>query len=472
MIKVYLDWNVISGMRNNNFNEFKDIILNKNKFLLVYSSSHISDIHGGLKDSGQELSELIVQDLEYLSQITEDLFIYNDSDQTELEILHPLDVLNGLIIENEFFNDFSIDKLVKSISEDDLELEKTFNIFKNVFETILIDEDFKKAFKNPENVKEIETLFPGLENDFTPNGLFRSFLSMLHNLNENEDYNLLRQAVQKIGVNSGHFNDNINPFDVINNAYKKMGMESVDMLKFYKNSKNVPDYFNKISNEYLILDIHGFKADKIKVTDKKKQTFKNMTNDAFHSGFASLCEFYITNDHKNYLKTKAVYKKLNINTKVLKPKEFIKYYYDFLDYHTLNDHINSVISLFNSAHGFQDQKFQNGELFGYVNYTNEYFLNFFNKVLLPKNERSSQALFILSKENPSKQYLICLKEIEGVVKILVDALGNDINGKSYLNYDEIKVNNMNWDGRIWDTNNGKISISRINGWYHFELYPL
>lgn len=44
MIKVYLDWNVMSGMKNNHFQKLNDVILNKDKFLLLYSTSHIGDI--------------------------------------------------------------------------------------------------------------------------------------------------------------------------------------------------------------------------------------------------------------------------------------------------------------------------------------------------------------------------------------------------------------------------------------------
>ncbi len=128
--------------------------------------------------------------------------------------------------------------------------------------------------------------------------------------------------------------------------------------------------------------MHGFKADKVKVTDKEKNTFKNTTEDASHSAFASRCEFYITNDDKNYHKTKAVFKKLGIYTIVLKPNEFIQYYNSFLNVNNFDDHFRSIIHEMKRVENFQEQRYESGESFGWVNFTSHYFFNFFNKILI------------------------------------------------------------------------------------------
>jgi len=58
MIKVYLDWNIMSGMKNNHFQELHNIILNRDKFLLLYSTSHIGDIFAGINPIFGSLSKL------------------------------------------------------------------------------------------------------------------------------------------------------------------------------------------------------------------------------------------------------------------------------------------------------------------------------------------------------------------------------------------------------------------------------
>ena len=59
MIKVYLDWNVISGMKNNHFPELSNIIVNKEKFLLLYSTSHIGDIFSSIKNHSEDEQKLV-----------------------------------------------------------------------------------------------------------------------------------------------------------------------------------------------------------------------------------------------------------------------------------------------------------------------------------------------------------------------------------------------------------------------------
>ena len=44
MVKVYIDWNVMSGMKNGHFPELCKIIEKSNNLLLLYSTSHIGDI--------------------------------------------------------------------------------------------------------------------------------------------------------------------------------------------------------------------------------------------------------------------------------------------------------------------------------------------------------------------------------------------------------------------------------------------
>lgn len=469
MIKVYLDWNVMSGMKNNHFPELNDIILNKDKFLLLYSTSHIGDIFASIKNHSEEEQKLIQEDLDYITKLTDDLCLVNNSKEVTLNTYEPGELLDDRIREAPLFEDLSLDNLFSSIDVDD-PMFGIVNSMKNMIASIPLDLAFKEAFENPESAEMLDKMFPGLKEDQTMNGFFKSFSKMFHNMNETEDYKDLRNMVQQIGVNSGHFNENKNPFEVIDNAYRKIGVENSNVDKYFEKGKNAPEWFDDITNEYIKLDMHGFKADKVKVTAKEKNTFNNTTEDASHSAFASRCEFYITNDDKNYHKTKAVFQKLGINTIVLKPNEFIQYYNLFLNVNNFDDHFTSIIDEIKRVENFQEQKYQNGESFGWVKFTNQYFFNFFNKILIPSPE-TNDALFVLGKESPSKRYIISHKEIEGMLKLFVDKLGIDINGKSYFEVSEINTEE-DWTGRIWELNFGQITIKRLNGWFQMYFFPL
>lgn len=468
MIKVYLDWNVMSGMKNNHFPELTDIIINKEKFLLLYSTSHIGDIFASIKNHSEEEQKLIQEDLDYITKLTDDLCLVNNSKEVTLNAYEPGELLDDRIREAPLFEDLSLDNLFSSIDADN-QMFGIVNSMKNMIASIPLDLAFKEAFENPESAEMLNKMFPGLKEDQTMNGFFKSFSKMFHNMNETEDYKDLRNMVQQIGVNSGHFNENKNPFEVIDNAYNKIGVENSNFDKYFDKTKNAPEWFNDITNEYVKLDMHGFKADKVKVTDKEKNTFKNTTEDASHSAFASRCEFYITNDDKNYHKTKAVFQKLGVYTIVLKPNEFIQYYNSFLNVNNFDDHFRSIIYEMKRVENFQEQRYESGESFGWVNFTSQYFFNFFNKILIP-NPEVNEGLFILGKESPSKSYIISQREIEAMLKLFADKLGLDINGKSYYEVGEIN-NNDDWSGRTWEANIGQIIIKRLNGWFQMYFFP-
>jgi hypothetical protein len=467
MIKVYLDWNVMSGMKNNHLPELYDIIINKEKFLLLFSTSHIGDIFNSIKNHSDDEQKIVREDLHFITQLTNDLCLVNDLKKVVLSKYEPGELLNDRIKSVKLFEDFSLDNLFKSLEGNEV-MSGLINNIKNTIASIPLENAFIEALENPESAAMLEQMFPGLKEDQTMNGFFKSFGKMYHNLNEKEDYKDLRNIVQKIGVNSGHYNEDKNPFEVIENAYKKMGIESFDPYKYFDKSKNAPEWFNNITHEYLILDMHGYKADKVKINTKEKNTFKNTTEDASHAAFASMCEFYVTYDDKNYQKTKAVYKKLGIYTQVLKPNEFIEYFNSFLNVNSFDDHFRNVIEVMSKGENFQEQRYENGETFGWVNFKPQYFFNFFNKITIPKPDLND-AMFILGKENPSHNYMIAQEEIEATVKMFSDKLGIDKDCKSYYEIGEIKEGE-NWAGRSWETNVGLITIKRLNGWFQMCFF--
>ena len=469
MIKVYLDWNVMSGMRNGQFNSLKKIIVNKEKFLLVYSTSHIGDISQSVKTHSQEEQEMIRTDLDYIRKLTDNLCLYNDSKHINIQRVDPGKLLDDRIEQLPLFDDLSLESIAKIFEEDPTANRLMTPIFK-ILESMPLDSILKEAFENPQSAEMMEKMFPGLKENMTMGGFFKSFGQTIKNLNDTEDYKDLRNMVQKIGINSGHFNPDKDPFKLIDDTYKKLGVDSSQVFNSFNDSKNAPEWFNKLTNEYIKLDMHGFKQDKVKVSQVEKNTFGNTTEDAFHTSFASLCEFYITNDTRDYEKAKAVYNEFGISTKVLKPHEFIEYYNRFLMDVTIVDHFKRVIEVMKRKEMFQEQKFTDGRLFGSVCFTYEYFFNYFNKIMIPANPEINEALFILSKENPSEEaYLIAFEEIEGLVKLLVDSLGIDENGKSFLEVEEF-IDEGVWIGRRWDTNLGLITLVRSNSWFQLYLF--
>ena len=359
------------------------------------------------------------------------------------------------ISDKDIFNDLSIDGLMRNFEDDDL----TKSLIKPLFDllkSLPIEESFKQAFENPESSDIMMKMFPGLKENPTMDGFFKSFSKMNFNLNELEGYKDLRQTVQHgIGINRDKIFDTEDPFDSIRKSYDKLGF-SHDQIK--QNFNYSPNWFEDISNEYLKLDIHGYQEDKVNIKKGRKETFTNTTDDAFHAAFASTCNFYVINDNKSYKKSKKVYENLNIITRVLKPDEFLDFYKMFLDYNDPLIDLKIIQDILNSDN-CKESKTEEGI---YKTYCFPNFIfGFFNKIVcfFPTNKSDENSIF-LSQDKPTNWFFLN-KEVETLVKRLLIYFGNDLNTDGELKLNEF--NNEKWDGRKWKFGNLTLRLQAMNG---------
>lgn len=472
MIKVYLDWNIMSSMKRGSFKDLASILNNKDKFLIPYSTSHIGDIFASHSEDSIQRKRIDV-DLEYITSITDDNCFFNDGKgKIQLGFWKPKELYEERIDSKDLFKDFSIDKLFAPFDdEDDEVISPLIKSLKNLLKAIPLDNTFKDAFKNPETANELEKMFPDLKDNLTFEGWFKAFGNMYNRLNESEDYKGLREAVQKIGVNSSHFSQDKDPYDLIKNTYKKFGTSPFQPNNHIDTSKNGPEWFNELSNEYILLDMHGYKQDEVKVDERNKKTFRNTTDDAFHSAFASRCDFYITNDKKNIDKTKTIYRKFDVGTLVLTPDEFVQYYNEYLDKHGFDAHLNDLFDIMESGKDYYkwgDETDEDGKPFSFVGFSNHYFFNFFNKVRICDSSDDG-VFYLLTKEHPSRIYFIAYKELEYLLNMFVNHFGPDDNSKEYFVSGE--MTDENWDGRTWTLDTVQVSLKRLNGWFQLYIYP-
>lgn len=458
MIKVYLDWNVMVGMKANRFPELTRILSDKEKFFIPYSTAHISDL------SVSNSPQYIAEDLKYISQLTNNNFFSYDSKGIVLKTCIPSEILATKIN----YSDLDFEKILKSIQttiQDPQQLDQTIKFFKS----FNIEGLISNGIIDPTSLEDFHKIFPDVKNNPTIYGLITSLTKLYKNLDDKEDYKSLRKIIQKIGINSGHFNANKNPLDLIDLTYKKNNIDFDSITnKNFDHLNTIPKWFNEIVNMYLKLDIHGYKSDTIKVTDKKKQTFINTRDDASHSAFASICNIYLTNDSTNYDKTRIVYDKLNIKTKVFKPNEFINFYKMNLKNSTVSDFFNEMIDLLHEPI-FHDIDNEDGTYFGRVAFLDKYLFNLFNKIYVPKSDTEG-IYVILSTDYPNNNFhLTGYKEIEYLIKSFYDLFGKDIyENELFSDKDIEEIKNNIWIGRKWDTNMGSISIIKCNS--YIQLY--
>ncbi|WP_452226811.1 hypothetical protein [Lacinutrix cladophorae] len=457
MIKIYFDWNVLSQIKNGKHSELKEIIFNDDKLFIPFSTSHIGDILSSFKET-EEQKEYIKSDLEFISNLTNNKCLVNTNKDIILDFYSPKEIFQQRIDEKESFKDLSINGLL-SIFEQDESTKIIGKSFLNLLKALPIQDTFKKAFENPESSEQMEKIFPGLKENPTMEGFFESFSKMALNLNESDTYKEMRKSIQDgIGINRDRIYDTKDPYKIIDNKYQKLGVSPSDYIN---KSKNSPEWFDTISNEYLMLDMHGYQEDKVNIGKGRKETFKNTTEDAFHSAFASTCNFYVINDNKSYKKTRVIYEKLKINTMVLKPSEFVKYYNNYLN---INNQIFNIKVPFEiiKTEKYYEEIMEDAVLRIY--FVPFFFFGFFNKIMVLIPNNGNKATVLLSQNKPSNHSVYSM-EISRLHNEICDLLGNDIDNLGKIKEEEFKE--KEWIGRKWKIDDYAFRLIRINGEFQF-----
>jgi len=458
MIKVYLDWNVISQMKNGNHPELNNIIFENPKLLIPYSTSHVGDIFSSFNETDKQ-QEIIQLDLEYLSKLTKDHCISNNGKEVILDFTTPFELFQQRVELKDTFKDISLDGLSEMFSQDE-STKEIGETYINSLKSISLGEDFIQALENPETAEQMEKLFPGLKENPTMEGFFQSFSKMNTALNENDEYKHLRKIVQSgLGINRDKIFNIEEPYKLIDKEQKNRGFA---MDGHIDNSKNAPEWFNKISNEYILLDMFGYQEDNVNVKKGRRETFKNTTEDAFHASFASTCNFYVLNDNKSYNKTKKIYEKLSIKTIVLKPEEFVNYYKKYLDITDFSLNMSIAYDVI-TKNEFYESEEETGRLRTY--HIPYYLFDFFNKisVFIPSN--NSYLLVFFSQDFPEN----CNTYLKEVIKLVDDIgkfLGNDVENQGTVTEEEFK--DKKWNGRIWKKE--KVTYKLILNDKSFQFY--
>lgn len=460
MIKVYLDWNVMSLLKNGGHKELGEILSKKDRFLTPFSTAHIGDIFSSF-DGSEKQQQYIESDLEFISRFTEERCLYNESERIVIDYYPPKELFDQRIDSEQLIKNLSSQGFSSSFEGLDVPKEST-DLIKNMLGTIPMDPILQELLDDPERAKETEKFFPGVKESPTFEGVLNGMIATMQGLNETESYKHLRQTVQSgFNINRDKMFDSKDPFEVINKEYDKAGVKKSDNLE---NSKQAPAWYNKICSEYLLLDMHGYQEDKINIDIEKgrKETFKNTTEDAFHCAFATTCNFYITNDNRTYKKSKKLYEQLGLQTTVLKPDEFVEYFKRYLDIEDKRIDILLINEVFKNFN-FYEEDMTDSKL---RIYPHPYFLfDFFNKIMVIVTNTEEVESIILSRNSPTHNFLLPI-EIEKLISRLNLSFGPDNDNIGELQDSELDDDSFR--ERVWNRDNLKWKLTRLNG--HFQLY--
>lgn len=460
MIFIYSDWNVLSQMKNGQHVRLKEILNQPNRIVSLYSTSHIGDIFSSYKDKPDQL-KIIEEDLEFITSITDNCCLSNNGKEIRLSYDDPKRLFNQRVYEKDLFENFNLGKLAEMFESDPLTASMGKSLVK-LIKSMPLGKAFKDALSNPESANQLNKMFPGLKDNPTMEGFFSSFGKMITNLNQTEDYKDLRGMVQSgLQINRDQLFDVKNPHKSINNAYEKLGVK--DFSQFQQTDKHAPEWFNKISNDYLMLDMHGYQEDRVNTKKGRKETFSNTTEDSFHSAFGSTCNYYILNDNRSYKKTNKVYEKFGLESIIFKPQEFVNYYDTYLELrnYELDLHIPFEYLKLDS---YREEKTDSNIIRTY--HVPHFLFDFFNKMLVIADENEKIEMIVLSQIAPTNKRITYYFEIEKLSPKLYQVLGEDVEGLGEIKQHELKQEE--WQGRKWKFDGISFRFIRIQGVY--QLY--
>ncbi|MBK9301270.1 MAG: hypothetical protein IPN14_11855 [Bacteroidetes bacterium] len=411
MIRIYLDWNVMSQIKKDLNSELHSILKDDLKYIKFYSTSHIGDILSSWTEENLH-EKLIKKDLDFISYFTGDNCIFNTRDKkTIIDKLSPHILFNDQVEFSKIIQKTLTAPFATLL--EDLKMPILANKIDESFNIPIADLNLSNDKMDSELSKAIDLIFPNLPVSPSLRELYQSFNRFMNELNEGLAYKNLRIMFQKgLKINRDRIYNSENPIKELEKHLK--ANEEIGLNQFNKKinkllKNNTENWFDNYVHIYTNLDMAGFQEDEIRIENNKKQTYKNTTEDAFHAAFASLCDIYITNDKKSYRKTTELYKHFKTNTMVFTSKEFIEYDKNFLKKEGGEYYLYLIFEYIRNT---KPIVFPKDDGLGFFSiYSTHFIFNYFNRIYVVDFEDQSLPTLLLSKAKPTNGPFIMYVEI-------------------------------------------------------------
>ena len=302
MLKIYLDWNIITHLKDEqNSDLFAFLLENKNKFIFPYSKAHIKDLLVS-KDANNNYYE---QDFQLLAEICEHHLLeheHNINNPYPYKC-YPKDYLEIKNAELELFSSgFSKCTFYKFLDENGLNPDYFMSILKKEKIEPFVIPLINKTIGNLADLFSLMFEYgPTLFNDKKTPKQIQSYIQTTTN---DSQYRKIQ------GSNS------TNIFKELDAAvFPQTNKNFVELIEnpIAERSKSNLELFTSL---YLTLNLSGFFSD-------KNRNLQNIYTDSEHAYYASSCDFFVSNDSRLREKTDAIYRQYNIQTKIISSDELI-----------------------------------------------------------------------------------------------------------------------------------------------------
>jgi hypothetical protein len=309
MIRIYLDWNVISNLKKVEYQHIKQFIdTNKKHLLFLYSPAHFTD----LMKSYNPNNTLFNEDLNTLEYLSEKHHIQWSKEGVEYLLGTPKEYFEG---EKDKETDFSklmdIETMFEKLGDDSNALKNLTDVMKLLFQMQPTGIEI-----TDENRDILKMMFPSLTSNSSMWDFMKDLAPFTQNLLKNgEYYKDFRKTIGDKGFKLEAKSGDWNYQDVIVNIDKFLadlgtGMTFLEFVKQgFKHRKEPMSFYEYYITAYLMLDIIGYKKDRL---PKGTDNMQNIQADAEHSFYAAHCDFLVAEDKKLRIKSEVLYNKFNV----------------------------------------------------------------------------------------------------------------------------------------------------------------
>jgi len=424
MIRIYLDWNVVSNLKRQEYKELKEFIIkHKQKLLFPYSPGHFNDLMKSYKPD----NDLFFTDLDTLEFLSDKHLLRWGKDRIEYLFGTPKEYFEGEKNKEDVFSLMDMEKIFKELDEstEELGLGKMGSLIKRLYQ--LQSSGIELNEKNEAIMKKI---FPSINPNSTLWDLMKDLGPFLKKLLQDGDYYKdIRKLIGEQGMK-------LNPSEAGNWNYdeviKKLDIFLADLgtdmtyleyvesgLKHKKEPINDYEYY---TTAYLMLDMIGYKTDKL---PKPTDNMQNIQTDGEHSFYGAYCDYFVASDKKLRIKSKVLYNEFKVPTKIIEPNELIneleKVIYDppletsFIEEAFSFCKPESLVETIPIS--------EENQIETYAFKLSKFYFNFFNYVVYENSSKEHVIILTFKKAFQNFSKFIYYTETERVIEMITDFFG-------------------------------------------------
>ncbi len=459
MIRIYLDWNVVSNFKKEDFKEIREFIFeHKDCLQFPYTPAHFKDLMKSFNTENPHFT----QDLNNLEYLSEKHLLRWGTDGIEVLFGTPQEYFEGEKQNEDIFSMMDIEKIFNDFDENEFGIGKFGTLLKTLYQLqpsgIEINDDNREMLKN---------MFPNIDDNSTMWDLMKDITPFTQKLlTEKEYFKDLRKTISdkgfKLEPNSGNWSTdevfkNIDSFLQKQNT-KLTFLEYVNSC--FKHKKEGVNKYEYYTTAYLLLDIIGYKSDRL---PKPTDNMQNIQTDAEHSFYSAYCDYFVVLDKKLTTKTKVLFKEFNIPTEVISPSEFIDKIKSKIHFINTEKHIISeALELLKNENIVEAyEKSDEIETETYAFKLPLFYFNFFNYTIYQNYSEQNTCILTFKKVFKNYSTFIFYTETERLIDRICNFFGYEDNEEFKIKKNEF-VYGDNAVVFMWNYESGIIKLEKDN----------